>query len=157
MRYYIEQQGREWFELRLGRVTSTRLKVVAHGTLAAQTKLLDQMQLEVDAPDSCLDKYIHGFGTRVPGPIKLGKEREDWLIARYEIQRQKDWGTPPRIDRPGLVLHPTIKEFASSPDWLELTNECRTGEGKPARTCRSMNGRSSLDCYQRTRIRFTRT
>lgn len=130
MRYYIEQRSREWFELRLGRVTSTRLKVVAHGTLGAQTTLLDQMQLELDAPDSCLDKYIHGFGDRIPGAIKLGTEREDWLIARYEIQRQKDWGRPPRIDRPGLVLHPTIKEFASSPDWLELSGDMRTGEGK---------------------------
>lgn len=141
MRYYVEQRTREWFGLRLGRVTSTRLKTVAHGTLAAQTKLLNTMQWEIDQPDTALDKYMEGFGYATPSAIKLGREREDWLVARYEIQRQKDWGRKPKIDRPGLVVHPSILEFASSPDWLELYGprksrrqsdpvKLRTGEGK---------------------------
>ena len=130
MRYYIEQRSREWFELKLGRVTSTRLKTVAHGTQAAQTKLLDEMQWEIDHPDEALDKYMEGFGYKTPSAIKLGREREDWLVARYEIQRQKDWNKKPHIDRPGFVIHPTIAEFGTSPDWLELSGDMRTGEGK---------------------------
>ncbi len=127
MKYYIEPRSREWFELRLGRVTSTRLKVIAHGTLAAQTKLLDEMQWEVDHPGEAIEKNMEGFGYKTPSSIKLGREREDWLIARYEIQRQKDWGKRVKVDRPGFVIHPTIAEFASSPDW-HLSD--RSGEGK---------------------------
>jgi len=131
MRYYIEQRSREWFELRLGVVTSTRLKTVAHGTLAAQTKLLDTMEWEINHPDQALEKYMEGFGFATPAAIKLGREREDWLIARYEIMVQQAWGTAPKIDRPGFIRHPSIKEFGSSPDWLEV-GQCngRTGEGK---------------------------
>jgi len=127
MRYYIEPRSREWFELRLGRVTSTRLKVVAHGTLAAQSKLLDVMQWEVDQPDEALLKYMEGFGFKTPASIRLGREREDWLIARYQIKRQNDWGKPVKVDQPGFVLHPTIKEFGSTPDWML---DDRSGEGK---------------------------
>ena len=131
MRYYIEQRSREWFEMRLGMVTSTRLKTVAHGTLAAQTKLLDAMEWEVNHPDRAIEKYMEGFGYATPAAIKLGREREDWLIARYEIMRQKEWGQEPKIDRPGFVRHPSIKEFGSSPDWLEIGwGDGRTGEGK---------------------------
>ncbi len=131
MRHYVKQRSREWFELRLGVVTSTRLKTVAHGTLAAQTKLLDTMQWEVEKPAAALDKYMEGFGFATPRAIKLGREREDWLVARYEIMRQKDWGKKPKIDRPGLIVHPSISEFASSPDWLEVgRRNGRTGEGK---------------------------
>jgi hypothetical protein len=113
-------------------VTSTRLKIVAHGTLAAQTKLLDTMQWEVEHRDSAIEKYMEGFGFATPAAIKLGREREDWLIARYEIIRQKEWGKPPKIARPGFIRHPSIKEFGSSPDWLARRTpvELRTGEGK---------------------------
>ena len=127
MRYYIDQRSRDWFELRLGRVTSTRMKTVAHGTLAAQTKLLDLMQWEVDHRDEALEKNMAGFGYKTPASIKLGKEREDWLIARYEILRQQEWGKRIKLDRPGFVVHPTIPEFGCSPDWLLLK---RSGEGK---------------------------
>jgi len=127
MRHYVEQRSREWFELRIGRVTSTRLKTVAHGTLAAQTKLLDEMQWEVDHRDEAIDKSMEGFGYKTPASIKLGREREDWLIARYQIIRQKQWGKPVKIDQPGFVVHPTIPEFASSPDWLLPDRSC---EGK---------------------------
>ena len=85
MRHYIEPRSREWFQLRLGRVTSTRLKTVAHGTLAAQTKLLDEMQWEVDHQDEAIDKSMEGFGYKTPASIKLGKEREDWLLANSGI------------------------------------------------------------------------
>lgn len=129
MRYYIEQRSREWFELRLGIVTSTRLKIVAHGTLAAQTKLLDTMQWELDRPEAAIEKYMVGFGHATPRAIRLGREREDWLIARYEIILQQR-GDHPRIDRPGFVRHSTIKEFGSSPDWLNLDGSMCVGEGK---------------------------
>ena len=129
MRHYIEQTSREWFELRLGKVTSTRMKTVAHGTLAAQTKLLEQMQWEVEHRDEALEKNIEGFGYKTPSSIRLGKEREDWLIARYEILRQQEWGKKIKLDRPGFVVHPTIPEFGCSPDWL-LDFLKRTGEGK---------------------------
>ena len=129
MRYYIEQRSREWFELRIGRITSTRLKTVAHGTLAAQTKLLDEMQWEVDHPDEALTKNMEGFGYKTPASIALGKEREDWMLARYEIMRQQEWGMKIKLDRPGFVVHPTIPEFGCSPDWLLLKLK-RSGEGK---------------------------
>jgi hypothetical protein len=88
------------------------------------------MQFEVEHPDEAIEKSIEGFGYMTPAAIRLGREREDWLVARYEIQRQKDWGKKTRIDRPGFVVHPTILEFGSSPDWLELSGDMRTGEGK---------------------------
>jgi len=128
MRYYIEQRSREWFAMRLGVVTSTRLKIVAHGTLAAQSKLLDVMQWEIDCPEAALEKYLEGFGFATPAAIKLGREREDWLIARYEIICQQR-GETVEIDRPGLVCHASIKEFASSPDWIN-DRTGRPGEGK---------------------------
>ncbi len=127
MRHYVGQQSREWFGLRLGRVTSTRLKTVAHGTLAAQTGLLNIMQWEVEQREAALDKYMEGFGYKTPASIRLGKEREDWLIARYEIMRQQEYGYKIKIDRPGFVVHPTIDEFGCSPDWLLKD---RSGEGK---------------------------
>ena len=127
MRYYIEPCSREWFKLRLGRVTSTRMKTVAHGTLAAQTKLLDEMQFELEHPEEALANNMEGFGYKTPTSIRLGKEREDWLIARYEIMRQKEYGHAIKIDRPGFVIHPTITEFGCSPDWLLVD---RSGEGK---------------------------
>lgn len=140
MRYYIEQRSREWFRLRLGVVTSTRLKIVAHGTLAAQTKLLNTMEWETNSPDRAIEKYMEGFGFKTPAAIKLGREKEDWLIARYEILRQQEWGHKPTIDRPGFIRHSSILEFGSSPDWLELygprltgrklASKLRTGEGK---------------------------
>lgn len=136
MKYYIEQRSREWFRLRLGIVTSTRLKIVAHGTLAAQSKLLDTMEWETSSPDRAIEKYMEGFGFKTPSSIKLGREKEDWLVARYEILRQKHWGHRPKIDRPGFIRHPSIMEFGSSPDWLELFGPkdepplLRTGEGK---------------------------
>jgi hypothetical protein len=127
MRYYVQQRSPEWFELRLGMVTSTRMKTVARGTLAAQTKLLDLMQWEVDYPDKALEKNIAGFGYKTPSAIRLGKEREDWLIARFEIKRQLEFGKKIKLDRPGFVRHPTIPEFGCSPDWLLAD---RSGEGK---------------------------
>lgn len=136
MRYYAEQRSREWFELKLGRVTSTRLRIVAHGTLAAQTKLLDTLQFEVEHHDEALEKNMEGFGYKTPSSIRLGKEREDWLVARYEIQRTKDWGFRVRVDQPGFVVHPTIPEFACSPDWIlepylpSRRIKDRSGEGK---------------------------
>jgi hypothetical protein len=99
------------------------------------------MEWEINKPDQAIEKYVEGFGYATPAAIKLGREREDWLIARYEIMRQKEWGKRPRIDRPGFIRHPSIKEFGSSPDWLELYGprksrrksepvQLRTGEGK---------------------------
>jgi len=129
MRYYIEPRSREWFGLRLGRVTSTRLKTVAHGTLAAQTKLLDEMQFEVDHPKEALLQAMEGFGDRTPASIRLGREREDWLIARYEILCQQK-GCKIKLDRPGFVVHASIDELGSTPDWLVLSGRKRTGEGK---------------------------
>jgi hypothetical protein len=129
MRHYIEQRSREWFELRIGRVTSTRLKTVAHGTLAAQTKLLDVMQFEVEHPDEAITKNMEGFGHMTPAAIRLGREREDWLIARFEIKQQFETGKRVKLDRPGFVVHPTISEFGCSPDWLRLRLK-RSGEGK---------------------------
>jgi len=140
MRYYIEQRSREWFELRLGVVTSTRLKIVAHGTLAAQTKLLNTMQWELAFPDEAIEKYLQGFGYATPAAIKLGREREDWIRARYEIQRQRDWGFPVNIETPGLVVHPTINEFASSPDWLVVSSSL-----KGAKCGRSCEGKTRTD------------
>lgn len=121
MRYYVEPRSREWFELRIGRVTSTRMKTVAHGTLAAQTKLLDEMQWEVDHREEALDLSMSGFGYKTPASIKLGREREDWMLARYEILMQQRWGRKPTIDRPGFIVHASIPEFGASPDWLEVT------------------------------------
>ena len=126
MRHYIAQRCREWFALRIGKVTSTRLKTVAHGTLAAQTKLLDEMQAEVERPEEAIETAIEGFGYATPRAIALGREREDWLIARYEIMCQHA-GNPVKLDRPGIVVHDFIPEFASSPDWL---TEVAVGEGK---------------------------
>ncbi len=130
VRFYYPQRCEQWFRARLGRVTSTRLKIVADGTLAAQTKLLELMEWECERPEEALKKHMEGFGYRTPAAIKLGREKEDWLVARYEIQRQKDWGHAPKMDRPGLVVHGVIHEFASSPDWIEETADGRTGEGK---------------------------
>jgi len=127
MKHYIEQRSRDWFELRLGKVTSTRLRTVAKGTLAAQSKLLDEIQYEIEHPDEALAKNIDGFGFATPSAIRLGREREDWLVARYEIQRQKDWGRRVEIDRPGFIVHDAIPEFGASLDWL-LPD--RVGEGK---------------------------
>lgn len=140
MRYYVEQRSREWFLLRLGIVTSTRLKIVARGTLAAQSKLLDTMQWELDCPDAAIEKYVEGFGYATPSAIKLGREREDWIRARYEIQRQRDWGYPLHIETPGLVVHPTIDEFASSPDWLVVSSSL-----KGAKCIRSCEGKTRVD------------
>jgi len=103
------------------------MKTVAHGTLAAQSKLLDEMQFEVEHRDEALEKNMEGFGYKTPASIRLGREREDWLIARYEIQRQQEYGYKIKIDRPGFVVHPTIPEFGDSPDWL---TDDRAGEGK---------------------------
>lgn len=125
MRYYFEQRSREWFEFKLGRITSTRLKIVAHGTLAAQSKLLDTMAWEIAKPMEAVERYMEGFGYATPAAIRLGREREDWLIARFEIKQQQR-GKQIKIDRPGIVVHPSINEFASSPDWLTD----RAGEGK---------------------------
>ena len=127
MKHYCEQRSKEWFGLRLGRVTSTRMKTVAHGTLAAQAKLLDQMQYEVDCPVAALAQQMEGFGYRTPAAIKLGREREDWMLARYELRRQKDFGRRIKLDRPGLMVHDSIDLFASSPDWCL---DDRAGEGK---------------------------
>lgn len=129
MKYYFEQRTREWHELRLGRVTSTRLKTVAHGTAAAQTKLLDYMEFELDRPDKALEKAMEGFGFFTPAAIKLGREREDWLIARFEIICQQQ-GRKVILDRPGLVTHPALDRFASSPDWLDDAGDGSAGEGK---------------------------
>lgn len=141
MRYYVEQRSREWFELRLGMVTSTRLKTVAHGTLAAQTKLLNTMQWEVEKPDEALLKYMEGFGFKTPRSIALGREREDWILARYEIFMQQRWGRKPTIDRPGFVVHASIPEFGSSPDWLELTGSTEQAK-KQNRVC---EGKTRVD------------
>lgn len=137
MRYYFAQRSREWFELRIGRVTSTRMKTVAHGTLAAQTKLLDEMQWEVEHPDRAIEKAMERFSVKTPRSIALGREREDWILARYEILMQQRWGRKPTIDRPGFIIHASIPEFGSSPDWLEVTgtteearSQHRTCEGK---------------------------
>ena len=129
MRYYFEQRTREWHELRLGRVTSTRMKTVAHGSAEKQTKLLDYMQFEIDQPSRALEKNMEGFGFFTPAAIKLGREREDWLIARFEILCQQA-GRKVEIDRPGLVVHEAIPRFASSPDWLDLAGDGKAGEGK---------------------------
>lgn len=127
MKYYVEPRSREWFALRLGRITSTRLKVIAHGTLAAQTKLLDELQWEIDSPEEAIDKAMEGFGYATPASIKLGREGEDKLIARYELRYQIETGKKLKLDRPGFVTHDALPEFGCSPDWLTPD---RVGEGK---------------------------
>jgi len=127
MRHYLAQRSRDWFALRLGKVTSTRMRAVAHGTMLAQTKLLDEMQWEVENPDEAVDKAIEGFGYRTPSSIRLGREREDWLIARYGIRQQQQTGSKITIDRPGFVTHDSIPEFGCSPDWIAPLH---VGEGK---------------------------
>ncbi|MEE8428552.1 MAG: hypothetical protein V3S33_03510 [Gammaproteobacteria bacterium] len=130
MRHYVAQRSREWFGLRIGKVTSTRLKTIAHGTLAAQSKLLDAMEWEVENSEEAIDTAMEGFGYKTPSSIALGREREQWLIARYEIKVQQLTGQKPKLDFPGFVTHDHIPELGCSPDWLNLSGKSCVGEGK---------------------------
>ncbi len=128
-RLYIPQRSEDWFRMRLGKVTSTRLHTVAHGTLEAQTKLLDLMEAELEDPDEHILRYLDQFNERTPAAIKLGREREDWLRARFELLFQHEHNREPDMDLPGFVEHDSVQHFGSSPDWLECSLES-VGEGK---------------------------
>lgn len=128
--HYCAQRSEDWFRLRLGKVTSTRLQTVALGTMSAQTALLNRMQDEIENPDKHIEEAMLALDKRDPAPIKLGKEREDWLRARFEIRVTQDSGKPPKMDLPGFVDHPAVDRFGCSPDWF-LTSPYRApGEGK---------------------------
>ena len=129
MRHYITQRTEEWFRLRLGKVTSTRLHIVGHGTLEAQSKLLDLMEAETEDPDEYVLQYLDQWKSGTPAAIQLGREREDWLRARFELLFQHQHGREPDMDLPGFVEHDSVALFGSSPDWLECSIES-AGEGK---------------------------
>ena len=126
----VEPRSLDWFRLRCGKVTSTRLGTVAHGTLAAQTKLLDLMEAEAADPEAFAKQYFEESQERAPSSIRLGREREDWLRARYEILLLQQHGTPPVVEQPGFIEHPHVKHFADSPDWHLIAPQRRAGEGK---------------------------
>lgn len=124
------QRSEEWFRLRLGKVTSTRLHTVALGTMTAQTSLLNVMQDEIENPDKHVEEAMLRLHKRDPAPVKLGKQREDWLRARFEIRVTQDTGKRPKILTPGFIDHPAVDRFGCSPDWFLKMPYQAPGEGK---------------------------
>lgn len=113
----MEQRTKQWFDIRLGCVTSSRAHVAAFGFLTrksgektkgqeneARYKLKIELLCEMVSKEPS-EHYVNFW-------MERGMKNEPLARAAYQYQRGV------LVDSIGFVMHPTIKMAGASPDGL---------------------------------------
>lgn len=106
----VQQRTHEWFELRTGRVTASRIVDVMDflkkgGEGAARKSYKAQVIAEILTGQAVLDGYL--------SPAMMhGNDYEDIARTAYEFK------TGASVDLAGFALHPDIERAGASPDGL---------------------------------------
>ena len=105
----VEQGSPEWFAARAGKVTASRLSAVlaqGKGGEPSATRAQYKAQLIVE---QLTGKPADMFSNKW---TEHGNETEDQAAAVYEME------TGERLEKVGMVMHPTIEQSGCSPDRL---------------------------------------
>lgn len=101
----IEQGSQEWLQMRLGKLTASRMSdVLAAKTTAARRNYMAQLVAE-----RLTGSITPSFTS---GPMEWGTEHEPLARAEYEIR------TDSTVDQVPFVDHPTIEWCGASPDGI---------------------------------------
>lgn len=104
-----EQGSDAWKKLRAGNVTASRiadvLAKIKTGEAAARRDYKAQLVAEILTGEPQENGYTNGA-------MQWGTEQEPFARGAYEVHSGE------MVDQVGLVLHPTIKRSAASPDGL---------------------------------------
>lgn len=101
----IEQGSQEWLQMRLGKLTASRMSdVLAAKTTAARRNYMAQLVAE-----RLTGSIAESFSS---GPMAWGTEHEPLARAEYEIL------TDSTVDQVSFVDHPTIEWCGASPDGI---------------------------------------
>lgn len=105
-----EQGSTEWFDARLGHVTSSDI----HRVIKKRKRGDGELQSRIDYKFEILMERL----TRIPAehfvskPMEFGKTNEPLARTSYELDKETT------VETVGYVLHPTIKMAGCSPDGL---------------------------------------
>lgn len=103
----IDQQSPEWLDARLGKCTGSRVKdatsFLKNGKSSAAR---DRYMIDV----VCERLTRRSIEHYVTPAMEWGIETERWARAAYEVVTDNE------VDLVGIALHPTIENFAASPD-----------------------------------------
>jgi putative phage-type endonuclease len=106
--YDCEQRTEEWRELRLGKVTASRisdvLAKIKEGEAATRKKYKAEIVCEI-----LTGLAVEGFKSK---EMQWGTDTEPFARAAYELQQDV------LVQTVGFATHPTIKRFGCSPDGL---------------------------------------
>lgn len=104
----VEQGSPEWFALRAGKVTASRIvDVMAKGKGGAEAASRANYKLEL------VTEILSGLpcdDTYTNAAMKWGTENEPFARAEYELM------TGSMVDEVGFFCHPTIERAGASPD-----------------------------------------
>jgi hypothetical protein len=108
--HYCEQRTPEWFALRAGKVTASRmgdvLAVIAKGEAAARRKYRAQVAVEILTGHPIPPKFLGR-------EMEWRGEMEPHALVAYQIERDL-----PFVETVGFVTHDNISRFGGSPDVL---------------------------------------
>lgn len=111
-----EQGSREWFEARLGCVTSSRIGDLVKKRQKGKNKNdgSDDLQCKIDLRWELVGEFLTGKPTEhyVSRWMKEGKEKEPLARTEYEIRNNVT------VETIGFCYHPAIKYAGASPDGL---------------------------------------
>ena len=105
----IEQRSEEWYQVRLGKVTASRVADVVR-TQASGKPAASRANYEAEL----IAERLSGVPAEsfASGPMQWGIETEPQAIAAYEFAKNLD------VEKVGFVDHPNIQMAGASPDGL---------------------------------------
>lgn len=105
----LEQRTDEWFNLRLGKVTASRVKDVISRTKLGYSKARDNYMLELICERLTNEKTESLSNKAMARGVELEDlAREIYLLNQFDSE----------VKEVGFVPHPTIKNAGASPDGL---------------------------------------
>ena len=109
---YIEPLSEEWWQARRGRITaSSRMKTALYGGIKAITRLLDNMEKELE-DDFEWPKEFKGKYT------EHGRRFEKQALDEYVMATTLEGD----ITDPGFIVHPDIQILGCTPDFYQGDN-----------------------------------
>lgn len=103
----MEQQSSEWFSLRRGNATASRIKDIIAKTKSGYSASRDNYMT-----DLVLERFGVLQDQLDTAPIRWGNEQEPFARAMYEVNENI------MVEECGFILHPTIDKAGASPDGL---------------------------------------
>lgn len=104
----VEQRSEEWFAMRLGKVTASRVADVMATTKSGPAASRENYMMELLC-QRLTGKHEPGFTSEA---MQRGTDLEPIARSAYEVD------TGVMVDETGLVLHPSGIAFGASPDGL---------------------------------------